>query len=109
MSERKKRKKNSLSLFQKKKHDQKKKRTPHRVGCSQYSNTLCAYGHSSPLAHPPPDFMSGHAMPVYRTLGSRGSRRRAFSPACANGHEVQSWTKRLEQARTWSFFFFLVL
>ena len=32
--------------------------------------------------------MSGQAMPVYRTRGSRGSRRRAFSPACANGHEV---------------------
>jgi len=43
-------------------------------------------------------FMSGQAMPVY--VKSRGSRRRAFSPGCANGQTVQSWQKRLEQGST---------
>jgi hypothetical protein len=42
--------------------------------------------------------MSGQAMPVY--VKSRGSRRRAFSPGCANGQTVQSWQNRLEQGST---------
>ncbi len=47
------------------------------LGCSQASNTPCAYWHASPRLHAPLR-QSGHGVPRYAK--TRGSRLRAFSP-----------------------------
>eukprot|EP00955_Chlamydomonas_euryale_P077509 362952-Chlamydomonas_euryale.AAC.5 len=70
-------------------------------GCIQDSNTPCANGHTSPRLHVP-FRKSGHVLEVYAYR--RGSRRRAFSPGCANGHSVQLWScseSRWGHSSTW--------
>uniref|UniRef100_A0A0A9CNJ4 Uncharacterized protein n=1 Tax=Arundo donax TaxID=35708 RepID=A0A0A9CNJ4_ARUDO len=57
-------------------------------GWSQLSNTPCENSQLSPLGQPPGRRKLGQGTAVYGCL--RGSRRRAFSPGCTNGHSVQS-------------------